>query len=398
MFHTIFHLLITANSILISKTNSQLFPDVNIRSRNLIKKWTDQNILKLQHVQNEKSQQAFEEEQIDLKHASLLLLNNTDIENLNNEFERHTRDYHMNENDDGSSSSNEPFPVEIILKARINEFENNRDKYSNNVCYENFCHGKTYSCQTDYEALNRAREENPRNMELDRFFRDQNRNKMAEIRRNSDVENFTPRPSFQIRTADSLLNKNFIICLACTGHTEGVHCELCRSNYYNIFNLDKSGTYNNQVFCEHCKCNKLGSKSQKCNGKSGQCVCRRGYESQKCERCVADYHNPSKLELSRKKFKRIKSVHNITDAQLENRLCIRNVCNVNDMKNVTAVCQQVDKKAICENGACVCMTKVASHFKYYGKYCNKTLMSSGRSLRFTKILAVFGIIIVMVTF
>ncbi|KAJ8390414.1 hypothetical protein AAFF_G00108080 [Aldrovandia affinis] len=63
-------------------------------------------------------------------------------------------------------------------------------------------------------------------------------------------------------------------CLKCMNHTAGPSCELCEDGFHHA---------DPALPCKPCYCSAQGSLTMKCSDR-GQCLCREGFEGQKCER------------------------------------------------------------------------------------------------------------------
>ncbi|KAI5103910.1 laminin subunit gamma-2 [Silurus meridionalis] len=65
-------------------------------------------------------------------------------------------------------------------------------------------------------------------------------------------------------------------CANCQDNTEGRHCENCKEGYYH----QRAGER-----CLPCFCNPVGSEGAGCDSQ-GQCVCKRGVQGARCDRCA----------------------------------------------------------------------------------------------------------------
>ncbi|XP_059157945.1 laminin subunit gamma-1-like [Physella acuta] len=70
-------------------------------------------------------------------------------------------------------------------------------------------------------------------------------------------------------------------CTNCRDYTDGVHCELCKENYYR-----------HEGECLACSCHPIGSRSLQCDN-SGQCLCKPGVGGQRCDRCLPNFYDYS---------------------------------------------------------------------------------------------------------
>ncbi|KAH9498965.1 Laminin subunit gamma-1 [Bulinus truncatus] len=68
-------------------------------------------------------------------------------------------------------------------------------------------------------------------------------------------------------------------CTECRDNTDGVHCELCKADYYRRENQ-----------CISCGCSPTGSRYSQCDN-SGQCPCKPGVGGLRCERCLPNYYD-----------------------------------------------------------------------------------------------------------
>ncbi|CAD6189781.1 unnamed protein product [Caenorhabditis auriculariae] len=66
------------------------------------------------------------------------------------------------------------------------------------------------------------------------------------------------------------------VCLKCTGHTSGDHCEICKENHYGSAQ---------QHTCKPCGCHHQGSTKQQCDEFEGDCECKENYVGKQCDRC-----------------------------------------------------------------------------------------------------------------
>ncbi|RUS73743.1 hypothetical protein EGW08_018504, partial [Elysia chlorotica] len=68
-------------------------------------------------------------------------------------------------------------------------------------------------------------------------------------------------------------------CTDCKENTDGIHCELCKANFW------RSGTQ-----CLQCACNPIGSVSLQCDDQ-GQCRCKPGVGGQRCDQCLPNFYD-----------------------------------------------------------------------------------------------------------
>ena len=73
-------------------------------------------------------------------------------------------------------------------------------------------------------------------------------------------------------------------CLQCLNNTAGERCELCRAGYWG-------DAVNRSLGCVLCECYKPGTGEEECDAKTGQCVCMRNVEGERCDRCKETYWN-----------------------------------------------------------------------------------------------------------
>lgn len=66
------------------------------------------------------------------------------------------------------------------------------------------------------------------------------------------------------------------VCLRCSGHTAGDHCEKCAENHWGNA-LDHQ--------CYDCLCHYVGATSLQCDIKTGKCECKKFYTGNHCDRC-----------------------------------------------------------------------------------------------------------------
>ncbi|MFT7813885.1 laminin subunit alpha-1-like [Arapaima gigas] len=72
------------------------------------------------------------------------------------------------------------------------------------------------------------------------------------------------------------------VCLKCTGHSTGPHCERCQEGYYGDAVVAKN--------CQICGCHGNGSLSNICDSDTGQCDCKAHAVGEKCDHCQAGYY------------------------------------------------------------------------------------------------------------
>ncbi|XP_020836801.1 netrin-4-like isoform X3 [Phascolarctos cinereus] len=81
------------------------------------------------------------------------------------------------------------------------------------------------------------------------------------------------------------------ICDNCQHHTEGRHCQKCKSGFYR----DWSKPTSSPEVCKPCSCQPLGSANETshkgfpCHPKTGYCLCKPGVAGPRCDRCLVGY-------------------------------------------------------------------------------------------------------------
>ncbi|KAJ8416638.1 hypothetical protein AAFF_G00325160 [Aldrovandia affinis] len=75
------------------------------------------------------------------------------------------------------------------------------------------------------------------------------------------------------------------VCLKCSHHTTGRHCQYCQNGYTR----DHSRPMAHRKACRPCQCHPMGAVGRWCNQTSGQCLCRDGVTGVRCNRCAPGY-------------------------------------------------------------------------------------------------------------
>ena len=102
-------------------------------------------------------------------------------------------------------------------------------------------------------------------------------------------------------TADKKLslNKNGLyegggICSRCRDHTTGINCEQCEDGYFR----PEGVKLDSPTPCQRCQCGSGPGVSNLCikdvfhlieGRRPGDCICKEGFEGQRCERCAKGY-------------------------------------------------------------------------------------------------------------
>lgn len=73
----------------------------------------------------------------------------------------------------------------------------------------------------------------------------------------------------------------------CLPHVIGQHCDRCEENHWKIASGEG---------CEACKCDAIGSVSDKCNEFDGACECRPGFGGRQCNECQRNYWGNPNVE------------------------------------------------------------------------------------------------------
>ncbi|KAK0150257.1 Laminin subunit alpha-1 [Merluccius polli] len=84
------------------------------------------------------------------------------------------------------------------------------------------------------------------------------------------------------------------VCVGCSQNTAGVNCENCARTFYRPAQVSP---YSDSP-CVACECDLRGAESAACapddtntGVTAGQCVCKRGFAGQKCDRCAFGYRD-----------------------------------------------------------------------------------------------------------